>query len=315
MARNHPPRIGFMGTPDFALKILQALFEASYSIVGVYTQPPRPVGRGYKVIPSPVQKFAEDHHLPVFCPKTLKTEEAQKEWQALNLDVAIVAAYGLILPKEILEAPKKGAINIHASLLPRWRGAAPIQRAILEGDTETGVTIMKMDVGLDTGDIISMKKMALSPEITTPLLFEKLAALGAEAILEVLPTYLKGKIKPVPQPEEGVTYAKKLEKLEGLLNWNLPASILDQQIRALNPWPGTWFDVGADRIKVLEAEIIAGSFSEPPGTIIDERLTIVCKEGALRPLKVQKIGKAPLSTDEFLRGYQFLSKHLPHDTI
>lgn len=315
MAPNHPPRIGFMGTPDFALKILQVLFEKSYSIVGVYTQPPRPVGRGYKVIPSPVQKFAEDHHLPVFCPKTLKTREAQEEWQALNLDVAIVAAYGLILPKEILEAPKKGALNVHASLLPRWRGAAPIQRALLEGDKETGVTIMKMDVGLDTGDIVSMKKMALTPEMTTPFLFEKLAILGAEALLEVLPTYLEGKVKPVPQPKEGVTYAKKLEKSEGLLNWNLPASVLDQQIRALNPWPGTWFEVGADRIKVLEAEIIAGSFSEAPGTIIDERLTIICKEGALRPLKVQKIGKAPLSTDDFLRGYQFLSKHLPYDTI
>lgn len=315
MTLDHPPRIGFMGTPDFSLKTLQALLEASYSIVGVYTQPPRPVGRGYKVIPSPVQKFAEDLHLPIFCPKTLKTEEAQEEWKALNLDVAIVAAYGLILPKEILEAPKKGALNVHASLLPRWRGAAPIQRAILEGDKETGVTIMKMDVGLDTGDIVSMKKMALTPEMTTPLLFEKLAILGAEALLEILPIYLEGKVKSVPQPKEGVTYAKKLEKSEGLLNWNLPAFVLDQQIRALNPWPGTWFDVGADRIKVLEAEIIAGSFSEPPGTIIDDNLTIICKEGALRPLKVQKIGKTPLPTSEFLRGYQFLSKHLPHVTI
>jgi methionyl-tRNA formyltransferase len=314
MAHNSP-RIGFMGTPDFALKILQALLEASYSVVAVYTQPPRPVGRGYKVIPSPVQKFAEEHNLPVFCPETLKTEEAQKEWQALNLDVAIVAAYGLLLPKKVLEAPKRGALNVHASLLPRWRGAAPIQRAILEGDADTGVTIMKMDIGLDTGDVISMKKMALTPEMTTPLLFEKLATLGAEALLEVLPAYLEGKVKPIPQPTEGVSYAKKLEKAEGFLNWNLPASILDQQIRALNPWPGTWFDVGEDRIKVLEAEIIPGTFSEAPGTIIDERLTIVCQEGALRPLKVQKVGKAPLSTDEFLRGFQFPSKHLSHDPV
>lgn len=314
MAHNSP-RIGFMGTPDFALKILQALLEASYSVVAVYTQPPRPVGRGYKVIPSPVQKFAEEHNLPVFCPATLKTEEAKKEWQALNLDVAIVAAYGLLLPKEILGAPKRGAINVHASLLPRWRGAAPIQRAILEGDADTGVTIMKMDIGLDTGDIISMKKMALTPEMTTPLLFEKLATLGAEALLEVLPAYLEGKVKPIPQPTEGVSYAKKLEKSEGHLNWNLSASALDQQIRALNPWPGTWFDVGEDRIKVLEAEIIPGTFSEAPGTIIDERLTIVCQEGALRPLKVQKVGKAPLSTDEFLRGFQFPSKHLSHDPV
>ena len=309
------PRIGFMGTPEFAVEILNSLLKAHYSIVAVYTQPPRPLGRGYKVIPSPVQRCAEEHHLPIFFPETLNTEKAQKQWQDLNLDVAIVAAYGLILPKAILDAPHKGALNVHASLLPRWRGAAPIQRAILEGDQETGVTIMKMDEGLDTGDILLMKKIALGKKMTTLLLLKKLSKLGAKALLEVLPSYLEGKLHPVPQPKEGITYAKKLEKKEGVLNWALPASFFNRQIRALNPWPGTWFDVGKDRIKILQAVVIPGSFSQPPGTIIDKHITIVCKEDALRPTLVQKIGKAPMTTDEFLRGYKFPSNQLFYDAV
>lgn len=309
------PRIGFMGTPEFAVEILSSLVKARYSIVAVYTQPPRPLGRGYKVIPSPVQVYAEKHHLRIFSPESLKTEEAQKQWQDLKLDVVVVAAYGLILPKAILDAPQKGALNVHASLLPRWRGASPIQRAILEGDEETGVTIMKMDAGLDTGDILLMKKMPIGKDMTTPILLKKLSKLGAGALLEALPAYLEGKLHPIPQPETGVTYAQKLEKREGLLNWALPATFLDRQIRALNPWPGTWFDVGKDRIKVLEATVIPGSFSEPPGTIIDNHMTIVCKEDALRPTRVQKVGKAPMATSEFLRGYKFPSKQLAHDSV
>lgn len=311
----HSPRIAFMGTPDFAVHALKALLKASYNIVAVYTQPPRPVGRGYKVTSSPVQILAESSNLPVFTPESLKTEEAQNTWKSLNLDVAIVAAYGLILPKTILELPKWGAINIHASLLPRWRGAAPIQRAILAGDAETGITIMKMDVGLDTGDILLMKKTPIDQTTMTSTLQETLAHLGAEALLEALPLYLKGQLQPVPQSQEGIMYAEKLKKEEGLLDWNLDTSFLDRKIRALNPWPGTWFEIGSDRIKVLKAEPIAGKFPYPPGTILDKPFTVICKEGALRLLWVQKIGKSPLPADEFLRGYEIPAKYLPYATI
>lgn len=308
----HTARIAFMGTPDFAVHILQALLKAHYQIVAVYTQPPRPVGRGYKVTSSPVHLLTESHSLPIFTPETLRTEAAQNQWRSLNLDIAIVAAYGLILPKAILESPRQGSLNIHASLLPRWRGAAPIQRAILAGDTETGVTIMKMDTGLDTGDTLLMKKTPIYSTTTAPSLNETLSHLGAKALLEALPLYLEGKLQPVPQPQEGITYAEKLKKEEGKLDWNLEAAFLGRKIRALNPWPGTWFEIGKDRIKILEAEVISGEFPYPPGTIFDDQLTIVCKKGALRPLWVQKVGKSPLSADAFLRGYELPSKYLSH---
>jgi len=308
-------RMAFMGTPSFAVDILKALLAAHYQVVAVYTQPPRPVGRGYKVTPSPVHDLATTHKIPVITPETLKTEDVQRQWKALNLDVAIVAAYGLILPKAILEAPQFGCINVHASLLPRWRGAAPLQRAILAGDTETGVTIMKMDTGLDTGDILLTKKVPLDDTMTTPRLHDILAHLGAEALLRALPLYLTNKLQPTPQPQEGVTYAEKLEKGDGILDWRLPASLLERKVRALNPWPGTWFDIGKDRIKVLKAEVISGHFPAPPGTILDDQLTIVCGEGALRPLWVQKVGKSPLSADAFLRGYELPSKQLVHASL
>jgi methionyl-tRNA formyltransferase len=305
-------RLAFMGTPDFSVHILNALLNAHYQVVAVYTQPPRPVGRGYKVTPSPVQKLADSRSLSVFTPESLKTEQAQTQWRALNLDVAVVAAYGLILPKAILEAPRWGILNVHTSFLPRWRGAAPIQRAILAGDTETGVTIMKMDEGLDTGDILLTNKVPIENTTTTPLLLETLAHVGAEALLRALPLYLSGKLHPISQPEEGVTYATKLEKSEGHLDWCLPAFVLERKVRALNPWPGTWFEVGKDRIKVLEALVIPGNFPQPPGTVLDDQLTIVCGEGALRPLWVQKVGKSPLSAEEFLRGYSLPTRHLSH---
>jgi methionyl-tRNA formyltransferase len=308
-------RIAFMGTPDFAAHILQALLEAPYDIVAVYTQPPRPVGRGYKVTPSPVQKIAEAHKIPVFTPTSLKTEEAQTAWQSLNLDIAVVAAYGLILPKAILEAPRWGCVNVHASLLPRWRGAAPIQRALLSHDVETGVTIMKMDEGLDTGDMLLIEKTPITKETTASQLHETLAHLGAEALLSALPLYLSGKLQPIPQPQEGVTYAEKLSKEEGCLDWALPASVLERKIRALNPWPGTWFTIGQDRIKVLEAQVVPLSLSQAPGTILDTHLTIACGEDALRPLLVQKMGKSPLPVDDFLRGYDLPSKPLSHGTL
>ena len=308
-------RVAFMGTPDFAAHILNALIQAQYQLVAIYTQPPRPMGRGYKVTPSPVQKLATSHNFPVFAPESLKSEQAQSQWRDLNLDIAVVAAYGLILPKAILEAPRWGTVNVHTSLLPRWRGAAPAQRAILAGDAETGVTIMKMDVGLDTGDTLLMKKVPIDPTTTTPLLLDSLAHLGAEALLEALPLYLSGAIHPIPQSQEGMTYAAKLEKEEGALDWRLSASLLERKIRALNPWPGTWFEIGKDRIKILKAEIISGKFPYPPGMILDDQLTIVCGEDALRPLWVQKVGRSPLSVDAFLRGYELPSRQLSYATL
>lgn len=307
-------RIAFMGTPDFSATILKALLEASYPIVAVYTQPPRQSGRGYKLTPSPVQDLAVAHTIPVFSPSSLKTEETQKEWQSLNLDIAIVAAYGLLLPSAILKAPRLGCINVHASLLPRWRGAAPIQRAILAGDKETGITLMKMDKGLDTGDVIALEQIPIDSSMTTPRLLEILTSLGADLLLKTLPLYLSGKIQPIPQPQEGVTYASKLTKEEGLLDWVLPAPLLERKVRALNPWPGTWFEVGQDRIKVLEAVALPGDKTHSPGMILDNKLSIACGEGIFRPLRVQKVGKSALSVAEFLRGYE-LPPILPHASI
>lgn len=313
---NHQqPRLAFMGTPDFAAHILKALLKTKYQIVAVYTQPPRPMGRGYKVTPSPVHELAISEDLPIFTPASLKSEEVQNQWMALDLDVAVVAAYGLILPKAILEAPRFGCLNIHASLLPRWRGAAPIQRAILSGDKETGVTIMKMDTGLDTGDTLLMKKVAINDKTTTPDLFNAITHVGEEALLEALPLYLSGKLSPTPQPHEGVTYADKLGKKDGYLDWRLPASELERKVRALNPWPGTWFEIGSDRIKVLKAEVVAEPFPYPPGTVVDDKLTIVCGEGAFRPLWLQKVGKAALPAEAFLRGYELPSRQLLHVAV
>lgn len=309
-----PPRIAFMGTPDFAAYILKALLNQPYSLVAVYTQPPRPLGRGYKVTPSPVQNLATLHNIPVFTPSSLATKDVQDQWKGLNLDVAIVAAYGLLLPKAILEAPRMGCLNIHGSLLPRWRGAAPIQRAILAGDSVTGVTIMKMDTGLDTGDILLTEKISLDSTITTLRLLEIFAKIGADTLLKALPPYLTGKLSPTSQPLEGVTYAKKLKKEEGLLDWTLSASLLERKVRALNPWPGTWFEVGGDRIKVLEAIVPSNSSSYPPGTVIDKQFTIACGEGTFRPLWVQKVGKSALSAADFLRGYD-LPPVLSHATL
>jgi methionyl-tRNA formyltransferase len=308
------PRIAFMGTPEFAAYILEALLNQPYQLVAVYTQPPRAKGRGYALTQSPVHTLAALHNIPVFTPTSLKTEEAQNQWASLELDVAIVAAYGLILPKAILEAPHKGCLNVHASLLPRWRGAAPIQRAILAGDRETGVTIMKMDVGLDTGDMLLTERVPLDDNTTTPSLLDGLAEAGARALLKALPPYLAGTLAPAPQPEQGVTYAEKLKKEEGLLDWTLPAVLLERKVRALNPWPGTWFTVGEDRIKVLEATALPTPSPHPPGTIIDDQLTIACGMGALRPVWVQKVGKSPLLTADFLRGYE-LPPILSHETL
>jgi methionyl-tRNA formyltransferase len=308
-------RVAFMGTPDFSVHILKSLLNAHYQVVAVYTQPPRPVGRGYKVTPSPVHKFATERHIPVFTPESLKTEDAQTQWKALDLDVAIVVAYGLLLPKVIIDTPRWGCLNVHPSLLPRWRGAAPLQRTILAGDHETGVTIMKLDEGFDTGGVLLTKKIPLTDTITTSQLSNTLAQLGAEALLEALPPYLEGQLHPTPQPSNGVVYAEKLKKEEGLLDWRLPASLLGRKVRALNPWPGTWFDVGEDQIKVLEAEVLPLPSPCPPGTLLDDQFTIACGEGALRLLYVQKVGKSCLSAEEFLRGYDLPPLLVSNETI
>lgn len=294
-------RLAFMGSPDFAVPSLNALIEAGHEIAAVYTQPPRPAGRGQRPKPSPVQVAAEAHNLPVRTPVTLKDPAEQMAFAELGLDAAVVVAYGLILPRPVLEAPRLGCLNVHASLLPRWRGAAPIQRAILAGDRETGVTIMVMDEGLDTGPTLLAERIPIGPDETAATLHDRLAALGARLIVAALDGLATGRLQPVPQPAEGVTYAAKLTRAEGRLDWRRPASVLERQVRALAPWPGAWFEAGGDRIKVLAAEPAPGE--GPPGRVLDDRLTVACGEGALRLTRVQRAGKAPMGAAEFLRGF------------
>ena len=291
-------RIAFMGTPDFAVPSLLALAEAGHEIAAVYSQPPRPAGRGHKERPSPVHAAAEQHGWPVRTPRTLKSEEEQAAFRALGLDAAVVVAYGLILPKSVLEAPLCGCLNVHASLLPRWRGAAPIQRAILAGDEVSGVTIMLMDEGLDTGAMLLQESVPITAETTGQSLHDELAALGAQLIVKGLQG---GHGKAQPQPDEGITYADKLKREEAKLDWQRDSRALERQVRAFFPWPGAYFEIGGERIKVLAAEVTDGS--GPPGQVLDAELTIACGEGALRPLRVQRAGKAPMETAALLRGF------------
>lgn len=293
-------RIVFMGTPDFAVPVLDAFLKAGDEIVAVYSQPPRPAGRGQKLTPSPVQAFAETHGLPVRHPVSLKSAEAQAEFAALNADAAIVVAYGLLLPKAILDAPKHGCFNLHASLLPRWRGAAPIQRAIMAGDSETGVCAMQMDVGLDTGPVLLRESVQIGPRMTVSELHDELVRVGAPLMLRAVHSYAKGDIVPQPQATEGVTYAAKLLKDEGRIDWTKPAAEIDRAVRALNPGIGTSFELNGERIKLLAAEPVSGS--GVPGTALDEAGTIACGEGALRLLKLQRPGKTPVAIGDFLRG-------------
>ena len=237
-------RLAFMGTPDFAASSLRALIDAGHEVACVYSQPPRPAGRGHQVQRSPVHVLAEERGIPVRTPKSLRNAEAQAEFAALDLDCAVVAAYGLILPQPILDAPRMGCLNIHASLLPRWRGAAPIQRAILAGDAETGVTIMQMDAGLDTGAMLLKGTVPITAETTAGSLHDALAELGAGLIVQALDGLAEGRLTAEPQPSEGVTYAAKLSRDDGRLDWSQPADFIERQVRALNPWPGVWFDLG-----------------------------------------------------------------------
>lgn len=290
-------RLIFMGTPDFAVPALAALIDAGHDVVCVYSQPPRPAGRGHKEQPSPVQIYAQEHGIDVRYPVSLKTADAQAEFAALNADAAVVAAYGLILPKAVLDAPALGCLNIHASLLPRWRGAAPIQRAILAGDSETGVTIMQMDEGLDTGPMLATGKIPIGDKTTASDVHDALAALGGRLIVDVLSADLPA---AVPQPEEGSTYAPKLDRAEGRIDWTDSAASLDLKIRALNPWPGVWCERDGARLRVLAATPVPGSGE--PGTVIDAPLTVACGDGALRLDRVQRAGKSAMAADEYVRG-------------
>jgi methionyl-tRNA formyltransferase len=294
-------RLAFMGTPDFAVPSLEALRAAGHEIVCVYTQPPRPAGRGHQPQPSPVARAAEAAGISVRTPAKLDAAEAEA-FRALDLDAAVVAAYGLILPPAVLAAPRLGCLNVHASLLPRWRGAAPIQRAILAGDKETGVTIMQMEAGLDTGPMLLREAVPIGPGTTAAELHDRLAALGARLIVAALSGVATGTIQAVPQPAEGVTYAKKLSRGEGRLDWHRPAEELERMVRALNPAPGVWFERGGERIKVLAAEVVP-SRSGAPGTVLDAALAVACGGGALRLTRLQRAGRAPVDAEAFLRGY------------
>ena len=307
-----PPRralaLVFMGTSAFAATILEALIEAGYHIKSVYTQPPRPAGRGHRPQPSPVQLLATQHRLPVRCPVSLRTEEAQNTFSALGADAAVVAAYGLILPRPILVAPRLGCLNVHASLLPRWRGAAPIQRALLAGDAESGITIMQMDEGLDTGPILMQRAVPIAPHMTAAGLSTELAAFGGRLILEALEAAQAGALAPRPQPQEGVTYAHKISREDGRLDWRLAAAVLERQVRALDPWPGAFFETprnrnGSEHVRVLAAAVLPGASARPPGTVLDDRLSVACGEGVLRPSRLQRPGRAPLEAAAFLRGF------------
>ena len=294
-------RLAYMGTPDFAVPALRALLAAGHEIAAVYSQPPRPAGRGQREQRSPVHEFAAAHGIPVRTPVSLKTEDAQAEFAALSLDLAIVAAYGLILPKPILAAPKRGCLNIHASLLPRWRGAAPIQRALLAGDAETGITIMVMDEGLDTGAMRVKEATAITEGDTGQTLHDRLSELGARLIVEALARL--DTLTPTPQPKEGVTYAAKLTRDEGRLDWRKPAALLARQVRAFDPWPGAWFEHRGERIKVLAAHEVGTDATAEPGVVIDGMATIACGAGALQMARLQRPGKGPLAAGEFLRGF------------
>jgi len=291
-------RIAFMGSPDFAVPALEGLVAAGHEVRAVYCQPPRPSGRGQALQACPLHRAAERLGIAVHHPAKLRGNAAELDaFRALDLDAAVVAAYGLILPKDWLEAPRRGCINIHASLLPRWRGAAPIHAAILAGDAETGITIMRMDEGLDTGPMLLRDVIPIGPKARLGEMHDALAALGGRLILQALaqdPT-------PVPQPEQGSTYAPRLTRADGRIDWTQDAARIERQTRAFDPWPGAFTTLGADVLKVLEAEVVDGTGEA--GTVLDDRLTVATGDGALRILRLQRAGRGPARAADFLRGF------------
>lgn len=298
-------RIIFAGTPDFAARHLDALLTSGHQIVGVFTQPDRPAGRGKKLMPGPVKVLAETHGLPVFQPASLRPEENQKLVADLNADVMVVVAYGLILPNAVLDMPRLGCVNVHGSLLPRWRGAAPIQRALWAGDAETGVTIMKMDVGLDTGDMLYKLACPITAEDTSATLYDKLADLGPQGLIETLQQLADNTATPEVQDEAQVTYAEKLSKEEARIDWSLSAAQLERCIRAFNPWPMSWLMIDEQPVKVWKASVINGNASAEPGTIIDASkngIQVATGEGILNLESLQPAGKKAMSAQDLLNS-------------
>jgi methionyl-tRNA formyltransferase len=294
-------RLAFMGTPDFSVPTLRALAAAGHEIAAVYTQPPRPAGRGKKPRPSPVQIAAEELGVPVRSPETLRDAEAQAAFAALGLDAAVVVAYGLLLPEAVLNAPRLGCFNLHASLLPRWRGAAPIQRAIMAGDSETGVCAMRMEKGLDTGPTALCRATSITPTDTAGDLHDRLAALGAPLMVEALEGVETGRLALTPQPETGATYAKKIDKTETRIDWTRPAAEVDAAIRGLSPAPGAWTELHGERVRILLSAVEAGDGA--PGEALDDGLLIACGSGAVRILRAQRPGKGAAEAEALLRGF------------
>ncbi len=296
-------RIVFMGTPDFAVPTLTEIVGRGHEVVAVYTRAPAPAGRrGLDLTPSPVHKVADGFGLPVLTPKTLKGEEAAETFRAHGADVAVVVAYGRILPQAILDIPRLGCLNLHGSLLPRWRGAAPIQRAVMAGDAETGVCVMRMEAGLDTGPVGLIERIPIGPDMTAGELHDEMMLIGADLMVRALSALERDALAFTPQSEEGVAYAAKIEKGETRIDWALPAAEVHNRIRGLSPFPGAWFGFGADgaRVKVLRSALAEGA--GPAGTTLDDTLTIACASGAVRLLQLQKSGKQPMTAEAFLRG-------------
>ncbi|MGV8995669.1 MAG: methionyl-tRNA formyltransferase [Parvibaculaceae bacterium] len=300
-------RIAFMGTPDFSVTVLSELMAAGHEIVAVYSQPPRKSGRGMTETPGPVHRFAADAGLAVRTPKSLKSAEEQQAFADLDLDVAVVVAYGLILPKAVLDAPRMGCLNLHASLLPRWRGAAPIQRAIMAGDKETGVMVMQMDVGLDTGPVLLAEHMPITPTTNAGALHDGLSHVGASLMVRALAALSRGSLVAAQQSDVGVTYAHKIEKEEARIDWTRAATELDCHIRGLTPFPGAFFEVTRGdqitRIKVLRAEPVSAKGEVGQVLSLDNGITIACGDGALRISELQRAGKGPMKAEDFLRGF------------
>ncbi len=291
-----------MGTSDFAVPTLEALHKSHHEIIAVISRPPAEAGRGQKIMISPVQQYAEASGIKTLQPKSLRKEEAQIAIRSLGADIIVVAAYGNILPKEVLEICKYGCLNIHPSLLPRWRGAAPVERTILAGDKTTAVCIMQMDEGLDTGDILMQQNMTVADEETSGSLRKITAEIGAKLLLETLDKLTS--LKPHKQKEEGVTYADKLEKGEGKINWHDSVEVIDRKIRAFTPWPGSFFEYKGEQIKIIEASCIKKEVSEKSGTVIDDQMTIACNGGVVQPKILQRPGKRAMSLKELLNGFK-----------
>jgi methionyl-tRNA formyltransferase len=296
-----PLRLIFMGTPDFSVPTLLELVAQGHDIAAVYTRAPKPGGRrGLQLQPTPVEEAARKLGVPVLTPKTLKTEEALAEFREFDAEAAVVVAYGMILPQAILDAPKLGCYNLHASLLPRWRGAAPINRAIMAGDAESGVMVMKMDVGLDTGDVAMAERIAITDNMTAAELHDRLSRLGADLMVRAMAALERGGLQLRKQSEEGVTYAAKIDKAEARIDWTKPAHAVLRHIHGLSPFPGAWAELDNARVKILRCEPAKGSGA--PGAVLDDLLTIACGEGAIRILELQREGKARMQAAEFLRG-------------